>query len=226
LGHSWGSILGIHMIKDRPDLFYAYVGTGQVGNLQKSIQMGYAYTLERAQAANDKKAVSELESIGPPAYDSADKVMAYFKWLGHYEGESDRVAESRVLGRLIFGAPNFSLRDICNRNRGFLEIPTWRLYQEMLNTDLASLGPDFRVPIFFFQGTEDKVTAATLAKAYFEEISAPHKGYVAFDGVGHFAVWSMPDKFLQELVAQSGAFLDVLPTRSSTMAIVPIRSSS
>lgn len=30
IGHSWGSFLGIHIVKQRPDLFYAYVGTGQV----------------------------------------------------------------------------------------------------------------------------------------------------------------------------------------------------
>jgi len=72
----------------------------------------------------------------------------------------------------------------------------------MLNTDLASLGADFKVPIFFFQGTEDEVTAAVLAKAYFDQINAPHKEYVSFDGVGHFAVWSVPDKFLKELLAR------------------------
>jgi pimeloyl-ACP methyl ester carboxylesterase len=202
LGHSWGSILGIHMVRQRPDLFYAYVGTGQVANLQKSIEIGYASVLGKARTADDKKAVGELQRIGSPPYDSADKVMTYFKWLGHYEGEADRAAESSLLGKMIFGAPNFSLRDISSRNRGFFQIPTWRLYQEMLNTDLASLGTDFKVPIFLFQGTEDEVTAAALAKEYFEEINAPHKEYVAFDGVGHFAVWSTPDKFLRELVAR------------------------
>jgi pimeloyl-ACP methyl ester carboxylesterase len=102
----------------------------------------------------------------------------------------------------MFGAPNFSFRDIYERSRGFFQIPTWRLYQEMLNADLASLGTDFKIPIFFFQGTEDEVTAASLAKAYFENITAPHKEYVVFDGVGHFAVWSTPNKFLRELVAR------------------------
>jgi pimeloyl-ACP methyl ester carboxylesterase len=48
LGHSWGSILGIHMVKQRSDLFSAYVGTGQVANLQKSIEIGYSYTLGKS----------------------------------------------------------------------------------------------------------------------------------------------------------------------------------
>jgi pimeloyl-ACP methyl ester carboxylesterase len=30
IGHSWGSFLGIQIVKQRPDLFYAFVGTGQV----------------------------------------------------------------------------------------------------------------------------------------------------------------------------------------------------
>ncbi|HYN16067.1 MAG TPA: alpha/beta hydrolase [Terriglobales bacterium] len=202
LGHSWGSILGIHMAKQRPDLFYAYVGTGQVGDLQESMRIGYAYILEKARAAGNKQAIKELENIGPPPYNSFDKVKVHFRWLGRYEAESDRVAESSLLSNMIFGAPNYSLRDIYNRNRGFFQIPTWRLYQEMLNTNLSSLGTDFKVPIYFFQGTEDEVTAAVPPRDYFEKINAPRKEFVAFEGVGHFAVWSMPNRFLPELVAR------------------------
>ena len=72
----------------------------------------------------------------------------------------------------------------------------------MLNTNLPALGTEFKVPIYFFQGTEDKVTAVVLAKEYFDEIIAPRKEFVAFEGGGHFAVWSMPNKFLQELHAR------------------------
>ena len=123
-GHSWGSILGIHMAMQRPDLFYAYVGTGQAADMQRSTQIGYAYILEKARAAGDKQALKELENIGPPPYDSMDKVEVHFKWIGHYQTASDHVAESSLLGRLIFGAPNYSLRDIYNRNRGFF--PIWK----------------------------------------------------------------------------------------------------
>lgn len=202
LGHSWGSILGIHMIKQRPDLFYAYVGTGQVGDMRRNEQISYAHVLEKARAANDKEAVAELEKIGPPPYDRIDKVIVQFKWLGTYAVESDRVAQSSLIGSLTLSAPNYSLWDIYNRIRGFAQIPSWELYQEMLSTNLPALGTDFNIPIYFFQGAEDEVTLTALAREYFYMISAPHKELVLFEGAGHFAVWTMPNRFLQELVAR------------------------
>ncbi|HVO98375.1 MAG TPA: alpha/beta hydrolase [Bryobacteraceae bacterium] len=201
LGHSWGSILGVHIVKQRPDLFYAYVGTGQAADMKKSIQAAQAYTLEKARAAGNRDAVKELESVGPPPYRSKEQAAVFFKWNGEYEVESDRAALMNT-GRLIFGAPNYSLWDMYNRYRGFMQIPTWRLYQEMLTTDLASLGIDFKVPVYFFQGAEDELTVTAITRQYFEAIDAPHKEMVLFEGAGHFAVWSMPDKFLQELDAR------------------------
>ena len=102
----------------------------------------------------------------------------------------------------VFGAPNYSLWDIYNRYRGFIQVPTWRLYHEMLTTDLASLGADFKVPLYFFQRADDELTVTAVTKQYFEKINAPRKEMVLFKDAGHFAVWSMSDKFLQELVAR------------------------
>ena len=40
VGHSWGSILGVFMAKARPDLFYAFVGTGQVADPAQKLRRG------------------------------------------------------------------------------------------------------------------------------------------------------------------------------------------
>lgn len=197
LGFSWGSLLGIHMAKQRPDLFYAYVGTGQISNMRKSLPMSYVYVLEKARAANDTKAVKELESIGPPPFDTKDKIGVFFETLGKYECESDR-----NLPHFALVEPDLSLWDIYNWIRGFAQVPTFRIYNEMLSADLPSLGADFQIPIFFFQGELDERAQASLAKKYFDEINAPHKEFVLFDGAGHFAVWSLSNRFLQELVTR------------------------
>ena len=184
LGHSWGSILGIQMAQQRPDLFYAYVGTGQVGNMPKSQQLSYAHLLEKTRSANDLKAVKALEGIGPPPFDSLDKVIVYLNWLEPYKAESDRAALSSPVGSLTSPAPGYSLRDEYNRIRGFAQIPTWRLYQEMLSADLASLGTGFQLPVYFFQGAEDERTPAPLAKEYFDKINAPRTKNLCFSRVG------------------------------------------
>jgi pimeloyl-ACP methyl ester carboxylesterase len=201
LGHSWGSVLGVEMIRRRPDLFYAYVGTGQVADMPASMKSEHEYSLEKARAAGEKKAVSELQAIGSPPYHSMEQFQTHYKWLLHYETPSDREAGTVSLAKLIFGAPNFTLRDNSYRAEGFLSVSNKHLMPEVLTLNPSSLGTDFQLPIFFFQGSDDAVTSASLAKAYFDQINAPQKEYVAMPG-GHFAVWSYPDKFLKELDAR------------------------
>src|SRR5271167_442809 len=94
-------------------------------------------------------------------------------------------------------APNLSLWDIYNWMKGFAQVPTFHVYNEMLSADLSSLGPDFQIPILFFQGELDERAQPSLAKKYLDNINVPHKEFVLFDGAGHFAVWSMPGRFLR-----------------------------
>jgi pimeloyl-ACP methyl ester carboxylesterase len=53
LGHSWGSVLGVHMITQRPDLFSVYVGTAQVTHLNRQFEA--AYLPLRARAPPDSR---------------------------------------------------------------------------------------------------------------------------------------------------------------------------
>jgi hypothetical protein len=60
MGSSWGSILGIHMAKMRPDLFYAYVGTGQMVSYRENQNASYEKLLSLASAAGDQTTVSAI----------------------------------------------------------------------------------------------------------------------------------------------------------------------
>jgi pimeloyl-ACP methyl ester carboxylesterase len=70
VGHSWGSFLGIHIVKQRPDQFYAYVGTGQVvgrATFEKQFQIAIARLQALARAANNTDALTELAPIAARA---------------------------------------------------------------------------------------------------------------------------------------------------------------
>src|SRR5438094_314593 len=66
LALSGGTIVGLNMVNQRPDLFSAYVGSGQIVDWARQAALSYARVLERARTAKDAKAVAELEAIGPP----------------------------------------------------------------------------------------------------------------------------------------------------------------
>lgn len=202
VAHSWGSILGIHMIRQRPDLFAAYVGTGQVVNMQKNETLNYAHVLAQARAAANHQALAELAAIGPPPYDDIRKLGRERRWADALAPQSGD--ELEPMSNLA--SPAVSLLDFYYLGAGFM-FSSQQLFGERLDgpamqVDLPSLGLDFAVPIFFFEGTADQQTPIELAEEYFAQIRAPHKEFVRFAGGHHFIALNMPDEFLKELLAR------------------------
>ena len=66
LGHSWGSMVGVAMVQRRPDLFAAYVGTGQASSWAEVVNTQFDLLLARARKSGDEATVKRLEAIGRP----------------------------------------------------------------------------------------------------------------------------------------------------------------
>ncbi len=62
LGWSWGSILGVHMVQARPDLFAAYVGTGQIVKMQAGEAIVYSDVLLRR---DEWETAAQFKSLNP-----------------------------------------------------------------------------------------------------------------------------------------------------------------
>src|SRR5579871_6008615 len=89
VGHSWGSFLGVQIVKRRPDLFRAFVGTGQVVSTAEMIDYQYRYALERARQTNNDAAVTELEALGRPASGDLNQYLKLRRWLNLFLAPSD-----------------------------------------------------------------------------------------------------------------------------------------
>ena len=61
LGHSWGSLIGTLAVKQAPELFYAYVGAGQVVDMARNEGIAYQELLDFAQKENRPGLLSKLE---------------------------------------------------------------------------------------------------------------------------------------------------------------------
>jgi pimeloyl-ACP methyl ester carboxylesterase len=197
VSHSFGSILGLRMVAMKPDLFYAYVGTGQVGDETRNYSVAYEALLKKAQATANQQAIDELKSVGPPPYTSGLGYRVQRKWSNRFEG-----ADQFLYGTLglTLVAPGNSVQDINDSADGQM-LSGERLVPQITAATPKYLGLDFAVPMFFFEGTEDFTTPTALAQQYLASVKAPRKEFVPING-GHFAVFMNSGEFLRELIAR------------------------
>lgn len=195
VGHSFGSLLGLHMVKARPDLFAAYIGTGQVADETRQHRVAYQELLAAARRRGEQAAVLELEQVGPPPWSDGQGYGVEHKWANFFE-HADVFLGSTVGLSLV--APGYTLKDVVDDFDGQV-LSADRLVPHTLPEDMPSLGGSFTVPVFVIQGAEDFTTPTSLARELVASIRAPRKAFVAVEGAGHFAVFMKPDVFLSEM---------------------------
>ncbi|HEX8474068.1 MAG TPA: alpha/beta hydrolase [Pyrinomonadaceae bacterium] len=200
LAHSWGTILGVNMVVRRPELFYAYVGTGQIVDMPRNEEVSYELLLERVRAAGDEKAVRALEGIGRPPYRDFKTWMVKGRLAVKHSPPS---ASGRSLPNVFAAAltaPGYSLKDAYTLFDAF-GFSSERLFAELMNYDARRLGTKFEVPFFVLQGDADLQSPAAPAAEYFSSVEAPTKELVVLKGEGHAALLALPGVFLDELLA-------------------------
>ena len=210
VGHSWGSFLGIHIVKQRPDLFHAYVGTGQVigrATFEKAFEITIAHLQTLAQSADNTEALAELAPIAAqPTLNEKNRLVAD-KW-----GKAlalppvDRFELAGPVPPPFM--PDFSLLDWYNWRKGMAFSAKYLRGRDspMVQRDLASSGFEFPIPVVFIEGDEDDITPSEPAEHYFNHIIAPHKDFVLLHGGDHFVPFDRPDQFLAELLARVRPF--------------------
>ena len=57
VGHSWGSVLGLWLAHEYPDAIYAYVGVGQLVDMQQNDEIAYRDALQQARMIQNRQAI-------------------------------------------------------------------------------------------------------------------------------------------------------------------------
>lgn len=198
LGHSWGSLVGVLAIQRRPDLFFAYVGTGQLVHRDRQEALSYEWVVAQARDAGDEAALAELATIRPP-YRSQAEFRLQRRWLSSYGGEIFAMDRARgALPAAIFGREY----TLATRLRwpGCFARSLDVLLPDRLNVDLLSRVPSLEVPVFFFAGRHDHNTAPALVEEWAGRLRAPHVEIVWFESAGHYLAVEAPEELQERLI--------------------------
>ena len=215
MGSSWGSVLGMHMVKRHPDWLHAYIGVGQVVNGMDNERVLYERLLAYAREQKETQLVSKLEAIYPyPNPDFSGESFAKNNLF--VREELSRIAGESVMHHMSFHdalsmfsldrliSPHLTLTDHSNSILGgevALYRPPYSFTTDFMSYNLPEdIGSSFEVPIFFFTGTHDWQTPVVLSDKWFQDINAPFKELVHFKESSHAVLNEEPGKLLITLV--------------------------
>lgn len=194
--HSQGTVIGVGMVRRRPDLFHAYVGMGQMVDMPRNEAIAYERLLAQAEAAGRAKVADGLRALGPPPYPDPATWIRRLRYAMAVDPEA-RAWQKVALVRALF-MPGYSVRDILGWFGDVMIFPQ-HLYEETMAVTPELLGTRFEVPVLLLHGTLDAYAIPELAQEYVERIEAPAKTYVPLDGLGHMAPFLAPDRIIEKL---------------------------
>ena len=89
VGHSWGTVAGFQAAMARPDWVHAYVGIGQIVDMDENERRSHELTLAAARADGNAEAIADLTAIAPYPGDTPvtfERIGAEREWAVHYGG--------------------------------------------------------------------------------------------------------------------------------------------
>ncbi len=201
MGHSWGTIIAMRAALRRPDLFYAYVGIGQVLDMRANERIGFEYALARAKADNNAQALAELASIAPYPGDqpiTRERIIIARKWPQHYGGLSAFRSESAYYFNGPYLAPDYTPAQVADIDKGSL-LTLDRVLPEFVAVDFSHVAR-FPIPVVMFLGRHDYTTPTAPTVAWMGKVKAPYKRIVWFERSAHMVPWEEPGKMLVSLL--------------------------
>jgi pimeloyl-ACP methyl ester carboxylesterase len=194
VGNSWGTLLGVLVVQQHPELYHAYVGTGQMVSPRETDIMFYEDTLAWAEETGNDGLVTTLRENGLPPY---EEPLAYEPAISH-EHDWNPYPELDSSKEMPFNllVPENSLMDRFNGMRGFLDVFAL-LYPQLQEIDFRQDVTSLQVPVTMVIGEHEARGRDVLAHEWFEMLEAPSKELVVFAGSGHRPPLEEPAAFAQ-----------------------------
>ena len=201
LGHSWGSLVGVLAAYRRPDLYAAFVSTGQIAGFAEGQRIAHEFVVAAAEQRGMAAASAELTSIGSAPYVGPDGIAAWMKcvrWLGEFGAVWHQPEKFRPV-RWMLNSPEYSWREKLRFTKAAIR-SFELLYDDLVHADLNTSCLDLAVPVFMAIGRYDRMAPPEVAERYFTALTAPHKEWRWFEESGHFPQWEQADEFHQFMV--------------------------
>ena len=196
LGQSWGSILGVLAVQERPGLFRAFIGTGQMVSSLATDRIFYRDTLTWARRTDRDGLAGDLTDIGPPPYQSVldyETALSYEHEVYPYDHTGNSEGEGGFSENFL--VPEYTLVDQVHLLAAFMDTFT-ALYPQIQGIDFRTQATTLEVPVFFVQGAHEARGRAEPFAQWYRALQAPSKNLTVLATSGHRPPFEQPDEFV------------------------------
>lgn len=211
LGESWGTTLAVLAAERNPDLYHAFIGSGQMVSQRETDRIICNDLLTYAEESGDDDLESTLEGFGPPPYDSVFEygvvLQNYEKIEGDYDPPQSYVDRGEASGVGFWGVmgSEYTLIEKVNLFRGLMDTFDV-LYPQLQQIDFRDDVPSLEAPVYILDGEPELRGRSQLSHEWFAMLDAPHKEMITFENAGHSVAFEHADELHHLLVEE------ILPT--------------
>lgn len=197
VGFSFGATFAAYAAVRRPELVAALVAAGMDIDVPAAENNAYAFALGAARRRGNRRAIRQLEAIGPPPHTTVKQFITRARWAANFGGVATNANFNGLFRGLIASllrSRDYSAVDVIRTIRG-LSVAQAALLPELATTDLVHTIPRLDVPIVMAQGRLDQVAPGEEAQRFHDSLTAPSKQLVWFEKSAHIPHLEEPAKF-------------------------------
>ncbi len=213
LGESWGSLLGVLAVQRAPELFAAYIGSGQMVDVLDADEGIYADLVTTAMGRGDGALVADLAKLGPPPYPSVfdyGRIMTLYPLLeGAYTPPADYRARGAAanVGPMGLMGSEYAPIEKLNVLRGLMDMFSV-MYPQLQDVDLRESATRLDVPVFVLCGDHELAARTVPARQWFDRLQAPQKRWYQLPDAGHSVAFERTDVLRQVLATDAPSVRD------------------
>ena len=189
-GESGGSVIGVLAVQQHPELYHAWIGSGQMVNPRETDRRIYRDLLAYAATHHDTGLASKLRGYGPPPYASvyayAYVMTQYDKLAGDYtepKAYTDALDKAGVGPFGVMGS-EYTLPEKMNVLRGLIDTFS-AIYPQWQTIDFQRTAEQLRVPVYIFTGSPRTRRPPRPRPRLVQKLQAPIKHLYNYPDAGH-----------------------------------------
>ena len=196
-GFSFGATFAAYAAMRRPELVAALVAAGMDIDIPMAEDNAYAFALAAARQRGNRRAIRQLEAIGPPPHTTMKQFTTRARWVANFGGVATNANFNGLLRALLLSlirSPDYSAAAVIRTLRG-ISASQKALLPQLASTDLVRTMPRLDVPLIMAQGRLDQVAPGEAAQRFHDSLTAPSKQLVWFERSAHTPHLEEPAKF-------------------------------